>query len=97
MTEAQIREIVRDELAKLTGTVMQKETITYPVLSVGDSGSDVAKLQQALIAAGYSCGSYGADGEFGSATEAAVRAYQAANGLSVDGIAGQETQEHLYG
>ena len=44
-----------------------------------------------MIALGYSCGAYGADGEFGRATESALKAFQADNGLTVDGIAGEKT------
>ena len=54
----------------------------------------MTKLQTALNALGYACGA--ADGIFGAATEKAVRAFQAANGLTVDGIAGKATQEALY-
>lgn len=57
----------------------------------GDEGNVVATLQGALIGHGYSCGSYGADGDFGPATEKAVRAYQKAHGLDVDGIVGTKT------
>ena len=39
-------------------------------------GNDVKELQSLLIQAGYSCGSYGADGDFGDATENAVRELQ---------------------
>ena len=46
-------------------------------LKKGSSGSDVKKMQQSLIDAGYDVGSTGADGIYGSATEAAVRKYQA--------------------
>ena len=60
----------------------------------GSRGSEVTKLQTALNALGYACGA--ADGIFGAATEKAVRAFQAANGLTVDGIAGKATQEALY-
>ena len=70
---------------------------TYPTLQNGSRGSDVKKLQQALVDAGYSVGSAGVDGIYGSATAAAVRKYQQDNGLSVNGIAGQNTLGKLYG
>lgn len=57
----------------------------------GLSGADVRALQADLITLGYSCGKYGADGEFGRATESALKAFQADNGLTVDGIAGKNT------
>ncbi len=60
----------------------------------GSKGDEVKKLQNALNALGYDCGT--ADGIFGAATEKAVRAFQADNGLAVDGIAGKATQEALY-
>lgn len=66
-------------------------------LTQGSSGNDVKKLQQALISKGYDLGSAGADGIYGSQTAAAVRKYQQDNGLSVDGIAGTQTQSNLYG
>ena len=66
-------------------------------LKTGSSGSDVKKLQQALVDAGYNVGSAGVDGVFGSATAAAVKKYQQDNGLAVDGIAGQNTLGLLYG
>lgn len=62
----------------------------------GSSGTEVKKLQQALIDAGYNVGSSGADGIYGSNTAAAVRKYQQDNGLSVDGIAGNQTLGSLY-
>lgn len=70
---------------------------TYTTLKNGSKGSDVKKLQEALINAGYSVGKAGADGIYGSATASAVKAYQKANGLSVDGIAGNQTLGKLYG
>lgn len=69
----------------------------YTTLRTGSSGSEVEKLQNALMAAGYDVGSSGADGKYGTATEAAVRQYQEDNGLSVDGVAGDQTQGALYG
>lgn len=60
-------------------------------LKRGMVGVDVAKLQGDLITLGYDVGKWGADGEFGAATEAAVKAYQTAKGLEADGIAGEKT------
>jgi Putative peptidoglycan binding domain len=53
----------------------------------------VRDLQEALTAAGYNPGA--ADGTFGEQTEAAVVAFQEANGLAVDGRVGPETAEAL--
>lgn len=54
-------------------------------------GDDVRLLQTTLINKGYSCGSCGADGIFGTDTDIAVRKYQADSKLTVDGIAGRNT------
>lgn len=62
------------------------------VLRPGDRGDDVKALQRMLIAAGATIA---ADGSYGPATEAAVRAYQAARGLDVDGVAGPATHAAL--
>lgn len=70
---------------------------TYTTLKSGSKGDEVKKLQQSLIDAGYNVGSSGADGIYGKNTAAAVKAYQQANGLSVDGIAGNQTLGKLYG
>ena len=64
-------------------------------LSKGDKGKDVKALQILLIGNGYSCGWYGADGEFGAATFTAVKAYQKAKGLDADGIVGLNTWTKL--
>lgn len=52
-------------------------------------------LQTNQIALGYSCGTAGADGVFGKDTETAVEAFQKANGLTVDGLAGEKTQAKI--
>ena len=57
-------------------------------LAYGSSGSDVRALQEALRKAGYNIA---ADGVYGAETRNAVRQYQSAQGLGVDGIAGQQT------
>lgn len=59
----------------------------------GCSGEEVRVLQQALIDLGYYEGT--ADGTFGDQTEAAVRAFQSANGLKADGLAGTKTRLKL--
>jgi hypothetical protein len=61
------------------------------VLQRGDSGSAVMKIQEALIFLGFPVPQVGANGIFGNETELAVRSYQEARGLSVDGIVGPET------
>ncbi|WP_431841308.1 peptidoglycan-binding protein [Calidifontibacter indicus] len=68
-----------------------------PVMSKGDHGSCVVELQRRLVAHGVSVGPSGADGAFGPATLAAVRAFQRARGLSVDGIVGPLTWGALLG
>ena len=75
--------------ARLTGAVV---TIS---LSKGDQGEDVKKMQQMLIACGYDCGSWGADGSFGNATESALEKMQKENGLSVDGVYGPKSRAKL--
>lgn len=57
-------------------------------LRKGDRGQEVKNLQSRL------CG-LEADGIFGSKTDAAVRDYQSAKDLAVDGIAGKATQTAL--
>ncbi len=60
-----------------------------PTLRPGSSGVAVRQLQQALKGLGYDPGAI--DGHFGSPTETAVKAFQNARGLTVDGIVGEIT------
>jgi peptidoglycan hydrolase-like protein with peptidoglycan-binding domain len=59
----------------------------------GEASAPVQTLQHRLAGAGYSPGPI--DGRFGPLTERAVREFQAARGLQVDGIAGRQTLTHL--
>ena len=68
----------------------------YRLLYWGCKGDAVKRLQRALLDAGYKQVRV-ADGIYGQWTYDAVRAFQKANGLSVDGIAGKNTQNKLYG
>lgn len=61
----------------------------------GDSGPAVKKIQEALIILGIPVPGVGANGIFGDETELAVRSYQEARGLKVDGIIGPETMGSL--
>ena len=71
--------------------------VNLRVLKKGSEGADVNALQTLLIGYGFSCGSYGTDGDFGKATDNAVRSYQKAAGLEVDGIVGPATWGKLLG
>lgn len=63
----------------------------HNTLSRGSYGPEVKTLQARLLALGYALPRYGVDGDFGTETEKAVRAYQRARGLDVDGIVGPLT------
>ena len=63
--------------------------VNLSVLKRGSKGEQVKTLQRLLNAMGYNCGDV--DGDFGSKTLAAVKAFQKANGLVVDGYCGQLT------
>ena len=86
---------------KPTATATQKPKATATpnlskdyYLEVGSSGSKVRTLQNRLIELGWMGGQ--ADGDFGGATEYALKAFQAREGLWDDGVAGPETLEELY-
>ena len=68
----------------------------YRLLYWGCKGDAVKRLQQALLDAGYKQVRV-ADGIYGQWTYDAVCAFQKANGLAIDGIAGKNTQNKLYG
>ena len=80
----------------------------YPMCSAelakihrGDKGVPVERMQTLLIARGYDCGGqvFGGvekpDGDFGPATELAVKDVQTAEGIAADGIVGPDTWSAL--
>jgi peptidoglycan hydrolase-like protein with peptidoglycan-binding domain len=71
----------------LPGDRPVQEVKLYPVLRRGSKGQDVVKLQKLLGVT--------ADGDFGPATERAVKAFQTARSLGADGIAGYYTWSAL--
>lgn len=64
-------------------------------LQKGDTGSEVKTMQKMLIVCGYTCGSAGADGDFGSGTETALKKFQKAYSLEADGIYGANSKSKL--
>ena len=68
-----------------------------PTLRKGSKGAAVKELQQILMDKGYDLGKWGADGDFGSQTEKAVKQFQKEHddrdgyALKVDGIVGEMT------
>ena len=74
---------------------MSGETPPSILIKKGTTGEDIVKLQKMLIKCGYSCGSYGADGDFGEKTEQALKRFQADFNLEVDGIYGPKSKEKL--
>jgi murein L,D-transpeptidase YcbB/YkuD len=72
-------------------------SVNVQMLRTGCKGESVKALQTLLIGYGYSCGIWGADGDFGAGTEKAVKAYQKANNLEVDGVVGPATWAKLLG
>jgi peptidoglycan hydrolase-like protein with peptidoglycan-binding domain len=77
-------------LTRLTPSTTRKTaTTSSPTLARGAKGSQVTELQKLLEAAGVSPGRI--DGDFGPMTQAAVRRFQQAKGLVVDGVVGPKT------
>lgn len=64
-------------------------------LQKGDKGEDVYWLQMKLTELGYYKGTV--TGGYYGGTQAAVKAFQKANGLTADGVAGSKTQSVIYG
>lgn len=73
-------------------------SISLPILSKGSKGDSVKALQALLNGYGYTDATEKAlalDGSFGTATLYALKKYQDANGLTVDGSCGANTWKSL--
>ena len=81
---------VDEETAIALGTAVSPLT----GLAIGASGTAVASLQEALIGSGFAPKG-GADGSFGPATQAALKAFQEASGLPATGVADEVTVARL--
>jgi peptidoglycan hydrolase-like protein with peptidoglycan-binding domain len=69
--------------------------LQWPILKTGSSGHDVSALQYLLRCIHDRCHSLAADGQFGPATEEAVKAFQSDMHASADGIVGTMTWNKL--
>ena len=65
----------------------------FPLVRQGSRGVYVCILQDGLTTLGYNTG--GLDGVFGNLTNSAVRSFQSRNGLTVDGLVGNQTWNTL--
>jgi peptidoglycan hydrolase-like protein with peptidoglycan-binding domain len=65
-------------------------------LKKGDKGDDVKELQRDLMKLGYKLPRYGADGDFGSETGKAVKAFQTDHHLTADGVMHSDDYTMLF-
>lgn len=75
---------LRDESDTLAKVLCNQNYAEFFLICRGHRSPDVTKIQQLLQHQGYQVGCI--DGDFGARTEAAVKAFQRANHLPVDGI-----------
>ena len=64
-------------------------------LKKGSKGTDVKAMQEFLLHLGYALPRYGADGEFGTETEVALKKFQTKAGVKQDGVYGSEPHRAL--
>ena len=76
-------------------TPTSEYTLGTRTLKRGSKGADVKALQEFLLQLGYSLPRYGADGDFGGETAAAIKRFQARAGLAQDGVYGGDTHRAL--
>lgn len=77
--------------------IVNKASVSLPVLKQGDKGQAVKTLQRLLIANKYDVGPDRDDGDFGPNTKLGLRKYQSDHGILVDGICGPETHASFWG
>ena len=79
-----------------SGSKAEVAPVVAQGLSRGDHGTAVTAMQRALLAWDATClPKYGADGDFGGETEAALKAFQASEGLTVTGVYDEATRKAL--
>ena len=96
MRESFYKKAVSRMIAAVLITVLLAPSTTfaaYKKLEKGSTGKDVYTLEEALVMQGYL--DEWPDEKYDSATVAAVKAFQKAQGITADGIAGNETQSKI--
>ncbi len=95
--KTEVKEEAKEEKPKVEVTVPKVPVATtyysvrLPLLKKGSEGAAVKSMQRLLMAKGYKLPDHGADGDFGEETDIALKAYQKANNLEVDGKCGANT------
>lgn len=84
--------VVDGNIGPSTKTALMSDSAQGNALTIGAEGDDVLHVQQRLQNLGYM---NKATGYYGEATDAAVRNFQKANGLSADGKIGRQTMNML--
>ncbi|HOV70537.1 MAG TPA: peptidoglycan-binding protein, partial [Clostridia bacterium] len=86
---------VKNTAANSTNTSSKSQVaLSFGTLRKGSTGNAVVQLQQRLIAKGYMQGD--ATGYYGNVTFEAVKRFQRANNLTIDGICGPQTVSILF-
>ncbi len=76
-----------------TSNLLYSDEVKANVVALGEQSDLVKKYQERLIALGYMSGE--ADGNFGTGTQTAIKAFQSRNDLVVDGYLGPDTRTAL--
>ncbi len=85
----------RRKIAVMVGLMMMASvSVVGATFHPGDRGSQITEIQQALVQNGSDIL---VDGDYGTGTQEAVRAFQQSHGLEADGIVGEQTYEALMG
>lgn len=88
-----VRHLLRFFMVLAVCFLLQPVTSAFANFQSGDDGPEVVELQERLVQLGYSLT---ADGVFGDETLNAVKKYQQAQGMEVDGVVGQATYQALF-
>lgn len=87
-------DILKKSMVELAGSTTDLSNITEE-LKMGSVGEEVKQVQEALVDLGFSLDKFGIDGIIGAETEAAIKAFQEAQGLEITGIVDESTLSAL--